>query len=129
MSDAYLGTTIVGFQPTTAPNPACCSDPGVLCANCAAKALSRQGFTGNSEFVVNDEDDFDDDFDEDVLPTPGADTAPTKCGGCPHKERCAEGETTPCDTDLLIPPRLDFTGAAAPHRADADLLPPPSMTW
>ena len=30
---------VVNYSPTTAPNPTCCSDPDVICANCAAEAL------------------------------------------------------------------------------------------
>ncbi len=32
----------VNIHPKTAPNPKCCSDPSVLCANCASEVLSNQ---------------------------------------------------------------------------------------
>ncbi len=31
---------VVNFEPKTAPNPRCCSEPGVLCQRCATSALT-----------------------------------------------------------------------------------------
>ena len=56
-------TAIAQFRPSVAPNPACCSDPRVLCPACAAKALHLAGVTGNSDTVDR----------EDILPLPTMD--------------------------------------------------------
>ena len=125
MSDLYYnGLSVVGFTPRAAPNPSCCDDPEVLCGDCAALALKRAGFTGNAEIVVND--------DSDYLPQPGADSPPTKCGACPSKQRCAEGKPAPCDSDLLVPPTIDFSQGAkrgCPCGGDDSPLIPPAMSW
>ena len=81
---AFNGTFIVGFKPTVAPNPSCCSDPGVLCANCAAKALS---LAGNAQSIVVNADD-----DLLILPSLEAVLANEKknrlCANCADKVRC-----------------------------------------
>lgn len=44
-SELTKGMQVVGFCPTVAPNPTCCSNPSVLCVACAREALA--GYTGN----------------------------------------------------------------------------------
>ena len=35
---------VVNYEPKSAPNPSCCSDPSTLCANCATTVLNgREG--------------------------------------------------------------------------------------
>lgn len=36
-----MSMIVANFHPKRAPNPACCSDPGVLCASCAMEAMGQ----------------------------------------------------------------------------------------
>ena len=39
-TDTLEGFAVVGFRPTRAPNPNCCTNPTVLCRDCATLALT-----------------------------------------------------------------------------------------
>lgn len=57
----YRATVVNDLSPLRAPNPACCSDPSVLCGNCAALVLRQAGYgaTCNEEQDDDNEDDLD----------------------------------------------------------------------
>ena len=44
---SYRGFTVNNLSPIEAPNPRCCSDPGVLCPDCARLVLNGKGITVN----------------------------------------------------------------------------------
>ena len=102
--DNFQGFEVSGFRPTVAPYPDHCSDVRALCANCAAEALRRGGFTGNS-LVCN-----------------------CDCQNCEAKHTCGNARDL---NDVLplpgspVPENVDTCEYATPYY-DQDVLPLPS---
>lgn len=63
----YQNFEVNGLDNIQLPNPSCCSDPKILCGNCAALVLRNAGLLACNEcgeVVVNEEPPDDDDLEE-----------------------------------------------------------------
>lgn len=94
---------IANYTPQSAPNPACCSNPAVMCLKCTVKALHHDALTtnlpdgSNNRPVLNwDDDDENWDYEEELLVPPTID----------YEAEARQQEQSGDDEDILPPPRM-----------------------